>query len=777
MTRARLIGSRVRRVEDPRLITGAATYIGDLAPIGVLHVAFVRSPHAHARITGIDLSAARTTPGVVGVFSGADVNPTFAPLPGASGIEGARNPKRSILAEGEVRFVGEAVAVVVAESEDVARDAAERVEIDYQPLPFVIDLEEAAKDGAPLVHQSLGTNVCFHQKVRHGDADAAFAQAHAVVERRIVNQRVAALPLECRATLAEYRRGEGSLVVYAGTQFPHVMRTQIANLLGLRENHVRVIAPEVGGGFGAKANVYPDEMLVPWLAMRLGRPVRWLEDRRENLSTMAHGRDQIDYISAACTSDGTILAVKGRLLADLGAYLYFGTAEIPTLTTLMGTGPYQFTNIQYDLYGVFTNKVPTDAYRGAGRPEATYFQERLLDAIASDLGLDAAEIRKRNFIRPEQFPYTTPMSLEYDSGNYAAALDKALQVSFFHELKAEAPALRQQGVLRGVGFASYVEICAFGPSKIMGAGGFESAIARVEPSGKVTIYTGASAHGQGHETAFAQIAADMLEIDIDDVTLLHGDTASAPYSNNGTGGSRSLALGGSALKLAMEDVRDKTLKIGAHLLEASLDDVELIEGKVQVKGAPGKSLTFAQVAKEAYTGAKLPDGMEPGLQFTRVFDPPNFTFPFGTHVAAVDIDMETGKVKLIKYVTVDDCGNVVNPLLVEGQVQGGVAQGAAQALLEQVVYDSDSGQLVTGSLGDYAAVRADNLPMMENHRTVTTTPSNPLGAKGIGEAGTIGSAPTVANAVGDALRQIGVKHVDMPTTPERIWALIQSASP
>ncbi|HYW87676.1 MAG TPA: molybdopterin cofactor-binding domain-containing protein, partial [Chloroflexota bacterium] len=523
--------------------------------------------------------------------------------------------------------------------------------------------------------------------------------------------------------------------------------------------------------------VYPDEMLVPWLAMRLGRPVRWLEDRRENLSTMAHGRDQIDYISAACTRDGTILAVKGRLLADLGAYLYFGTAEIPTLTTLMGTGPYQFTNIQYDLYGVFTNKVPTDAYRGAGRPEATYFQERMLDAIASDLGLDASEVRKRNFIRPEQFPYTTPMSLQYDSGNYAAALDKALQVSGFHELKAEAPALRQQGVLRGVGFASYVEICAFGPSKIMGAGGFESAIARVEPSGKVTIYTGASAHGQGHETAFAQIAADMLEIDIGDVTLLHGDTASAPYSNNGTGGSRSLALGGSALKLAMEDVREKTLKIGAHLLEASLDDVELIEGKVQVKGAPGKSLTFAQVAKEAYTGAKLPDGMEPGLQFTRVFDPPNFTFPFGTHVAAVDIDMETGKVKLFKYVTVDDCGNVVNPLLVEGQVQGGVAQGAAQALLEQVVYDSDSGQLLTGSLGDYAAVRADNLPMMENHRTVTTTPSNPLGAKGIGEAGTIGSAPTVANAVGDALRQIGVKHVDMPTTPERIWALIQSASP
>ena len=775
MTRARLIGSRVRRVEDPRLITGAATYIGDLAPVGMVHAAFVRSPHAHARITGIDVSAARELPGVVAVFTGADVNSTFAPLPGASGIEGARNPKRTILADGAVRFVGEAIAVVVAESEDVARDAAERVEIEYEPLPFVIDLDEASKEGAPVVQESLGTNICFHQKIKHGDVDAAFAKADVVVERRIVNQRVAALPMECRATLAEYRRGEGSLVVYAGTQFPHVLRTQITNLLGLRENQVRVIAPEVGGGFGAKANVYPDEMLVPWLAMRLRRPVRWLEDRRENLATMAHGRDQIDYISVACTRDGSILGLKGRLLADLGAYLYFGTAEIPTLTTLMGTGPYQFTDIQYDLFGVFTNKVPTDAYRGAGRPEATYFQERMLDAIAADLGLDPAEVRKRNFLKPDQFPYTTPMDLKYDSGEYAAALDKALQVSGYHALKAEAPELRKRGVLRGVGFASYVEICAFGPSKIMGAGGFESAIARVEPSGKVTIYTGASSHGQGHETAFAQIAADTLEIDIDDVTLLHGDTASAPYSNNGTGGSRSLALGGSAVKLAMEDVREKTLRIGAHMLEVSFDDVELVEGTIQVRGAPGKSLTFAQVAREAYNGVKIPDGMEPGLQFTRVFDPPNFTFPFGTHVAAVDIDMETGKVKLVKYVTVDDCGNVVNPLLVEGQVQGGVAQGAAQALLEEIVYDPQSGQLVTGSLGDYAAVRADHLPMMENHRTVTVTPANPLGAKGIGEAGTIGAAPTVANAVGDALRQIGVKHVDMPTTPERVWALIQAA--
>ncbi|HET6318471.1 MAG TPA: xanthine dehydrogenase family protein molybdopterin-binding subunit, partial [Chloroflexota bacterium] len=655
-------------MEDPRLITGAATYIGDLAPVGMLHAAFVRSPHAHARITSIDSSAARALPGVVAVFTGTDVNQAFGVLPGKSGEEGARNPKRTILADGEVRFVGEAIAVVVAESADVARDASDLVEIDYETLPFVTDLEEAAKDGAPLVHASLGSNVCFHQEEHHGEVDAAFAQADAVVERRIVNQRVAALPMECRATLAEYRRGEGSLVVYAGTQFPHVMRNKIAELLGLRENQVRVIAPEVGGGFGAKANIYPDEMLVPWLAMKLGRPVRWLEDRRENLATMAHGRDQIDYISVACKSDGTILGLKGRLLADLGAYLYFGTAEIPTLTTLMGTGPYQFTNVQYDLYGVFTNKVPTDAYRGAGRPEATYFQERMLDAIADDLNLDPADVRKRNFLRPDQFPYTTPMDLDYDSGEYVAALEKALQVSGFDRLKAEAPELRKRGILRGVGFASYVEICAFGPSKKMESGGFESAIARVEPSGKVTVYTGASAHGQGHETAFAQIAADALEIDIGDVTVLHGDTSSAPYSNNGTGGSRSLALGGSAVMLAMEDVREKTLRIGAHMLEVSFDDVEIVEGEVQVKGAPGKSLTFAQVARAAYDAWKLPDGMEPGLQFTRVFDPPNFTFPFGTHVACVDVDIETGKVKLVKYVTVDDCGFVVNPLLVEGQV-------------------------------------------------------------------------------------------------------------
>jgi carbon-monoxide dehydrogenase large subunit len=776
MTRARLIGSAVRRVEDPRLVTGAGTYIGDLSPTGMLHAEFVRSQYAHARLNGVDTTAAQAMPGVVAVFTGADVNDKINPLPGHSSVDGAKNPKRTILADGIVRFMGEAIAVVVAESADIARDAAERVIVDYADLPVVIDLDEAAKDGAPLVHEPLGTNVCFHQQKTHGDVDAAFARADQIVERRIVNQRVAALPIECRASLAEYRRGEGSLVVYAGTQFPHVMRTQITQILGLRENQVRVIAPEVGGGFGAKANVYPDEILIPWLAMQLGRPVRWLEERRENLATMAHGRDQIDYISAACKKDGTILGLKGRILADLGAYLYFGTAEIPTLTTLMGTGPYLFTDLQYDLYGVFTNKVPTDAYRGAGRPEATYFQERMMDAIADDLGLDAAEVRKRNFIKKDQFPYETPMELSYDSGDYAMALDKAMEVSGFKQLKAEAAELRKHGKLRGVGFASYVEICAFGPSKKMESGGFETAIARVEPSGKVTIYTGASAHGQGHETSFAQIAADALEIDINDVTLLHGDTASAPYSNNGTGGSRSLALGGSALKLAMEDIREKTLKIGAHLLEVSFDDVELFEGSIQVKGAPGKSVTFATVAREAYNAWKLPDGMEPGLQFTRVFDPPNFTFPFGTHVAVVDVDMDTGKVTLVKYVSVDDCGNVVNPALVNGQVQGGVAQGAAQALWEEIVYDAETGQLVTGSLGDYTAVRANMLPMMENHRTVTPSPSNPLGVKGIGEAGTIGSVPTVANAVGDALRQLGIKHVDIPATPERIWALIQSAN-
>jgi aerobic carbon-monoxide dehydrogenase large subunit len=775
MTRARLIGSAVRRVEDPRLITGAGTYIGDLATTGLLHAQFVRSPHGHARINRIDTSAALEMPGVLAVFTGADVNSRMAALPGASGIDGANNPRRTVLAEDTVRFVGEAVAVVVADSAERARDAADNVSVDYEPLPVVVDLDAAFEARAPLVHESLGTNVCFHQEVVNGDVNAAFARADRVIERRIVNQRVAATPMECRASLAEYRRGEGSLVVYAGTQFPHVMRTQISNILGLRENQVRVIAPEIGGGFGAKANVYPEEMLVPWLAMTLRRPVCWLEERSENLATMAHGRDQIDYISAACKSDGTVIGLRGRLLADLGAYLYFGTAEIPTLTTLMGTGPYLFTDIRYDLYGVFTNKVPTDAYRGAGRPEATYFQERMMDAIAHDLGLDPVDVRKRNFIKKDQFPYRTPTDLKYDSGDYVMALDKALEVSDYAKLKSEAAELRKQGKLRGVGLASYVEICAFGPSKIMGAGGFETAIARVEPTGKVTIYTGASAHGQGHETAFAQIAADALEIDINDVTLLHGDTSSAPYSNNGTGGSRSLALGGSALKLAMDDVREKTLKIGAHMLEVAVEDVELVEGTVQVKGAPGRSLTFAEVAREAYNGVKIPDGMEPGIQFTRVFDPPNFCFPFGTHVAVVDVDIDTGKVNLVKYVSVDDCGNLVNPLLVDGQVQGGVAQGAAQALWEEIRYDAETGQLLTGSLGDYAAARASGLPMMENYHTVTTTPNNPLGAKGIGEAGTIGSTPTVANAVGDALWQLGITHVDIPATAERLWKLIQTA--
>ncbi len=775
MTRARLIGSAVKRVEDPRLITGSATYIGDLQPFGLLHAEFVRSPYAHARIRSIDTSAARARPGVVAVYTGQDVNPHLNSLPGASNLEGAKNPRRTALAEGKVRFVGEPVAVVVADSQAAARDAVDAIVVDYEPLPVVVDLEAALSPGAPLVHEELGTNECFVQVVKHGDVDAAFAQADAVVERRIVNQRVAALPMECRAALAEYRRGEGSVVLYLGTQAPHLMRHRFAEILGLRENQLRVIAPEVGGGFGAKCNVYPDEVLIPWLAMQLGRPVRWLEERRENLATMAHGRDQIDYISMACKRDGTVLGLKGRLLADLGAYLYLGTAEIPTLTTLMGTGPYRFTDIHYELHGVLTNKVPTDAYRGAGRPEATYLLERMMDAVADELGLDPVEVRKKNFIRKDEFPYTTPIGLTYDSGDYAMALDRAVELSGYRQLKAEAEQLRQQGKIRGVGLASYVEICAFGPSKIMGAGGFESAIARVEPSGKVNIFTGASAHGQGHETAFAQVAADVLGIDVADITVHHGDTASTPFSNNGTGGSRSLALGGSAVLLAMQDVRDKAVKIAAHMLEVSPDDVELEAGVFQVKGAPGRSLTFAQVAREAYNGVNIPEGMEPGLQSIRVFDPPNFTFPFGTHVAVVDVDPETGEVKLVKYVSVDDCGNVVNPLLVDGQVQGGAAQGAAQALSEEIVYDPETGQLLTGSLLDYAAVRADMLPRMENHRTVTVTPANPLGVKGIGEAGTIAATPTVANAIGDALRALGVKHVDIPARPEKIWRLIQQA--
>ena len=491
---------------------------------------------------------------------------------------------------------------------------------------------------------------------------------------------------------------------------------------------------------------------------------------------MAHGRDQIDYISAACAKDGTVLGLKGRLLADLGAYLYFGTAEIPTLTTLMGTGPYLFTDLQYDLYGVFTNKVPTDAYRGAGRPEATYFQERMMDAIADDLGLDAGRGSQAELHQEGPVPV-------HDADGPDRTTAATTRWRWTRPSKSRAsrssrpsrPSCASRASCAGWASPAMSRSARSDRRRSWARAASRRAIARVEPSGKVTIYTGASAHGQGHETAFAQIAADALEIDINDVTLLHGDTSSAPYSNNGTGGSRSLALGGSSLKLAMEDIREKTLKIGAHMLEVSFDDVELFEGTIQVKGAPGKSVTFAAVAREAYNGVKLPDGMEPGLQFTRVFDPPNFCFPFGTHVAAVDVDMDTGKVKLVKYVSVDDCGNVVNPLLVDGQVQGGVAQGAAQALWEEIIYDKETGQLVTGSLGDYAAVRADGLPMMENHRTVTTTPSNPLGVKGIGEAGTIGAVPTVANAVGDALRQLGIKHVDIPATPERIWALIQTA--
>ncbi len=761
MVYAKSMGARVKRKEDPRLITGASTYVDDMQPHGLAYVAILRGVYAHADIARIDTAAAAAHPGVIAVYTGAEFRDMGEPMPHGGESAGLPSDMKPIatpvLAHGRVRHVGEPVAVVVASDRYSARDALDLIEVDYEPLEAVVDLA-----GAPQLYEGVPNNVAYTWTRKRGDPDAAFAAAEVTVRQRMVNQRLAGIPMEPRGVLAQPDALSGGLTVVTSTQNPHTVRTQIATTLRLPEIAVRVIAPEVGGGFGVKISSYPEDMICAALALKLNMPVKWIETRGENLSSTHHGRAQVADVEVAARSDGTITALRMRLLADMGAYPR--DAEIAPLTGWLMSGVYAYSAVDLEIRTVYTNTMAIGAYRGAGRPEAAYYVERIVDMLAAELGLDPVEVRRKNFIQPDRFPYKTPTGPTYDSGDYEKALDKVLEVADYQGLRAEQQRLRAAGKLIGIGTATFTEICGFGP--------YDSATVRVEPTGVVTVATGISPHGQGQETSFAQIVADRLGVSMDDVVVVHGDTARTPQGI-GTMGSRGMAVGGAALYRSLDMIEDKAVKIAAHLLEAAPEDVAFEEGRFGVKGVPDRAVTMPAIATAAYGGA-LPEDIGTGLEATDYFAPPNTTFPFGSDVVTVEVDAETGAVALRSYATVDDCGRVISPLLVDGQVHGGLAQGIAQALYEEVVYDAE-GQLITGSLMDYAIPRAESFPMFVNERTETPTPLNPLGAKGIGELATIGSAPAVVNAVLDALAPLGIRHLDMPLRPERVWQAIQDA--
>jgi carbon-monoxide dehydrogenase large subunit len=763
-----LVGKRIRRREDPRLITGTATYVDDIQMPGMHHACIVRSPHGAAKIKSINVKPATDLPGVVAVFVGKDTE-KVGPVPCGASLPGLRVPHHYVLAIDRVYFVGHPVAVVVAADRYIARDAADLVEVEYEPLDAVTDVERAIAPGAPPVHPEWPDNTAFNYHQEGGDVDKAFADAEVVVKQRITSQRLIPTAMETRGVVAEWHAGDRSLTLHSSTQIPHLLRTLLAMMLGLEENRLRVVTPEVGGGFGSKLNVYAEEALMGFVAMKIAKPVKWIEGRRENFTCTIHGRGHVDYYEVAAKRDGTILGIKLKLIQDLGAYHQLLTPAIPTLSVLMMPGLYKCQNIRADIVGVFTNAVPTDAYRGAGRPEATHGIERMVDILAAELKMDPVEIRLKNFVANESFPYATATGLTYDSGNYAAPLEKALDTIGYKKLRDEQKKARADGRLMGIGISTYGEICAIGPSPATPAGGWESATVKIEPSGKVTVMTGCSPHGQGEETTFAQIAADELGVGIDDVLVLHGDTAIVQYGI-GTFGSRGTAIGGTAMFYALQELKEKIKKYGAMLLGS--EDVAFHDGVCE-DNKTGKSITLAEIAAASYRAMKLPPGETPGLVATNFWEPPNFTFPFGAHIVVTEVDRDTGAIDLKRYVCVDDCGKIINPLIVDGQVHGGVAQGLGQALWEQAVYD-DSGQLVTGELMDYALPRASNMPWIESSHTETPSPVNPLGVKGVGEAGTIGCSPAVVNSVVDALSGLGVRHIDMPLTPEKIWNLVQA---
>ncbi len=782
MAVSQLFGASVKRREDPRLITGGASYVDDLALPGLAFAAFVRSPYAHARIVRVATEAAKAVPGVVTVVTGADIVGKVGSIPTAWLVPNAnlKTPAHPALAFDIARFVGDAVAVVVADSRAAATDAAALVDVTYEPLPVVVDQEKAVAPGAPLVHDDVPNNIAFDWKVGGGDIDAAFKAADVVIKRRILNQRLIPTPLETRGSVAQYNAATRELTIWVTTQNPHVHRLLLSGILGVPEHRLRIIAPEVGGGFGVKLPCYVEEVLVGYLAMTLNRPVKWIEERTESYHSTNHGRDHIADFELAARRDGTILGLRGKCFANLGAYLSTAAPGVPTiLHGLILTGCYAIPALDYEVLGVFTNTTPVDAYRGAGRPEATYAIERLVDLLAAELKLDPVDVRRKNFIPKTSFPATVVSGLIYDSGDYDKTLDLALSMVDYPAFRVEQAAARKDGRLLGIGFSTYVEICGLGPSSVAGAVGFqgglyESAIVRFHPTGKVTVFTGSSSHGQGHETTFAQLIANELGVPIDDISIVHGDTALIPFGL-GTYGSRSAAVGGSAIVLAARKVIEKARLIAAHLLEASPDDIDFVDGRFSVRGVSERSKTIQDIALASYLAWNMPKDVEPGLEATSFFDPSNFVYPFGTHIAIVEIDPGTGAVSLRRYVAVDDCGPVINQKIVDGQVHGGIAQGVAQALWERAVYDAD-GQLLSGSLTDYAVPVAELFPTFETARTETPSPVNPMGMKGIGETGTIASTPAVMNAVMDALASRGITYLDIPATSEKVWRALQNAT-
>jgi aerobic carbon-monoxide dehydrogenase large subunit len=775
------VGRSIPRKEDLRLITGHGRFVADLDLPGTVHAKFLRSSYAHARIRRLDVSKARKHPGVVAVITAADLKGKVGAIPTAWPIPNSelKTPPYAPLASEVVRYAGEAVAVVLAEDPYIAEDARELIEVDYAPLPVVVDQERALGKDAPHLHAEAPGNVAFHWKLGGGDIEKTFQEADLVVSQRFVNQRLIPSAIEPRAAVAEYDPGTEELTLHVTSQNPHIHRLLMALVLGLPEQRIRVIAPDVGGGFGSKIPVYPWEVVVAHLAKELGRPVKWVEDRTENFVAAIHGRDQVQYVDLAAKKDGTILGIKVRAIANMGAYLSTAGPGIPTiLFGFMVGGCYAIKAGSVDVTGVFTNTVPTDAYRGAGRPEALYLVERMVDILARKLSMDPAELRRKNFIPSEKFPYQTALGLTYDSGNYGPALDKALELVEYRKLREEQARSRSGDHLLGIGLSTYVELCGLGPSAVCGATGFQgglwgSSTVRVTATGKVTAYTGAHPHGQGEETTFAQIISEELGIPVEDIDVVHGDTKETPMGM-GTYGSRTTPVEGASIALSARKVREKARKIAAHLLEVGPDDLEFKEGKFTVKGVPSKGKSIQEVAFAAYTAWNMPKDVEPILEATTFYDPPNFVFPFGTHICVVDVEKSTGQVTIRRYVAVDDCGRQINPMIVEGQVHGGVLQGLAQAMLERAVYD-EGGNLLSANFLEYLVPSALESPKIETAHTVTPSPHMPIGAKGIGETGTIASTEAYMNAVVDALSSYGVTDLEMPATPERVWRVIHGS--
>ncbi|MBO0867134.1 MAG: molybdopterin-dependent oxidoreductase [Micromonosporaceae bacterium] len=781
--RAAEVGTARHRKEDARLVTGRTMWTENVVLPGMLHLAVLRSPVAHARITKVDTAPARSMPGVIDVFSGRDVADTQGALPCAWPVtEDIVLPDRPAVAVDEVRFAGEAVAVVVARSRAEAADAANAVEVDYDPLPVVLDLEAALADGAPLVHAGKGTNKSYTwifdsaEAGTGGAVDAAFADAEVVIKRRYRQQRLIPAFMEPRSVVVDPTGDQ--LTIWSATQIPHIVRFLLAAVTGTPEQKIRVIAPDVGGGFGGKLAFIPEEMITFLAAKRIGKPVKYTESRSETMVAAHHGRDMIQDVELAARRDGTVLGLKASLTANMGAYLGLVGPGVPLLGAFMYNGIYKFPAYRFECTGVFTNTMVTDAYRGAGRPEATYALERVMDELAVELGLDPIELRRRNWIGHGEFPFTTVAGLSYDSGNYEAATQRALDLLGYQELRAEQQQRRDSAdrVQLGIGVSTYTEMCGLAPSRVLGslrygAGGWESASIRMLATGKVEVVTGTSPHGQGHETAWSQIVADELGVAFEDVEVLHGDTRVA---NKGldTYGSRSLAVGGIALVNACQKVVEKARPVAAHLLECDVADLEWSGGQFRVRGVPEGGRSLADCALAVFAAHDLPPGIEPNIDAEAVYDPVNFSFPHGTHLVAAEVDTETGQVSIRKYVAVDDIGRVVNPLIVEGQVHGGVVQGISQALFEDGAYDAD-GNLIAGNFADYTLPSAADLPDLVTDRTETPAPDHPLGTKGVGEAGTIASTPAVVNAIVDALRPYGVSDVPMPCTPEHVWRALK----